>query len=142
MLRHQSNTSTLSNILISKPFDIGTKDRTSVQNRILVNISVRSSVFTNGAYTLNELHVTNQYRLRRPIPVQWEFDAEINAFVAYDTLFDWYGIGKTLREAMLNLEHAIVEAYQDLHTHQNQLAPWLKEKFQQMQEYVTNASQS
>ena len=76
------------------------------------------------------------YRLRQSIPVRIQWDDVAKCYVAYDDIFDWYGMGDTPGDALAQLSEVILEDYLDLNELEDSLAPELTEKLTQMRSYV------
>jgi len=90
--------------------------------------------------SLNKL--TNDYHLRKPIPVRIRWSSQARCYVAHDDTFDWYGTGQTQQEALSELGSIILEDYLDLQRWTGKLIPELHSKLQRMKEMIIHASKS
>lgn len=93
-------------------------------------------------------HVTNaalstlnhpRYQLREEIPVQVQWEEEMQCYVAYDHLFDWYGTGDSPNDAVRHLAEVLLEDYQDLNEMEGDLSPELQGKLSEMRRYILDA---
>ena len=56
----------------------------------------------------------------------------MGGYVAYDDMFDWYGVGDNVNMALRHLAEVIVEDYEDLEQNAERLFPNLREKLELM----------
>lgn len=80
--------------------------------------------------------LSNEFQLRRPLPVRTQWEPESNCYAAYDDTFDLYGVGDTEVEAVQHLVEVILEEYLDLVDEEGNLFPALQAKLQRMKEII------